>query len=316
MPETDERKKHETHDFVVEDIVGPARDASVLAARLPHELEEVVDAGEDVVHKDDRVEHLALGVAEFPQRGERGVADFGEVLDAVVEGAAGAEGRADDDAEADRAREGVKEAEERLGLVARAVLVDRDKNVLEPEDGRDLEHVGEEVGDDVERVVQVDGEEVLVAFVAGAEGLCPVARVRKDLFDLVLLVVGVAKEAPPRNLGDEGLEVPAEPLALAVLLVPDERLVALIDLSPVGLLSVPEAVAGVVAGQGREDLEHALALVEGRQRDEVAVDALPLRPGLDDACALPWHGGGLSSSVVGAGIGGQLGEGGGGGKED
>ena len=81
---------------------------------------------------------------------------------------------------------------------------------------------------------------------------------------------------------------------LAVLLVPDQRFVALVDLSPVGLLGVAEAVAGVVAGQGGQDLEDAFSLVERRERDEVAVDALALRPRLDDAGPFPWHCCGLS----------------------
>ena len=57
-----------THEVLVEHVVRGAGDARVVASALPDELEEVVDAGEDVVHEDDGVEHLALRVAELVER--------------------------------------------------------------------------------------------------------------------------------------------------------------------------------------------------------------------------------------------------------
>lgn len=137
----------------MEDVVGTASNASVLPPTLPDELEQVVHAGQHIVHEDDRVEELSLGVSELLQRRQCSITDLGEVLDAVVERSTGAEGGADDDAEADGAAEGVEDAQESLGLVGGSVLVDRDEDVVVAEDSRNFEHVGEEVWDNVEGVV-------------------------------------------------------------------------------------------------------------------------------------------------------------------
>jgi hypothetical protein len=72
-------------DLVMVHVVGGAGDAGIVVARLPYELEEVVNAGEDVVHEDDGVEELVFGVAQLVQRDKGGVADLGEVLDAMIE---------------------------------------------------------------------------------------------------------------------------------------------------------------------------------------------------------------------------------------
>lgn len=50
-------------------------------------------------------------------------------------------------------------------MVVGAILVDGDKDVVVAEDGSDAEESGKEVGDDVERIVEVDGKEILVLFV-------------------------------------------------------------------------------------------------------------------------------------------------------
>ncbi len=47
-------------------------------------------------------------------------------------------------------------------MVCRSVFVDGDKDVLVSQHRRDSEKGGKEVGDDIKRVVQVDGDKVLV----------------------------------------------------------------------------------------------------------------------------------------------------------
>ena len=96
------------------------------------------------------------------ERHERGVAHLGEVLDAVVERAARALRGPDGDPQAHASAERIEDAEESLGLVRRAVLVNRDVHVVVAEDSCNSEEGSEEIRDDVERVVEVDGEEVLV----------------------------------------------------------------------------------------------------------------------------------------------------------
>lgn len=249
----------------MEHVVCGAGEPRVLAAGLPDELEHVVDAGEDVVHEDDGVEELALGVAQLVQRDERGVAYFREIFDAVIERAARALRRADDDAHADGARERVEDAQERLGLVRRAVLVDGDEHVVVPEDGGDAEERGEDVGDDVERVVEVDGEEVLVL---GGGG-----KVAADHLHVRVLSVcewiPVLKERAVRRL------------------VADEGSVAAKGLLDVVWLGVSCALFGVVRREGREELEHAEALLNRGQRDRGPQVVLVWAERLG-RCALPW----------------------------
>jgi len=149
-------------NVVVVHVVSSASDAGVVDAALVYEFEDVVYAGEDVVHEDDGVEVLAVGVAELVEGDEGGVADLCEVFDTVVEGTPGTHGGADGDAHADAAGEGVEDAEKSFCLVCGTVFVDGDVDVVVTEDGCDAEEDGKEVGDDVEGVVKIDGEVVFV----------------------------------------------------------------------------------------------------------------------------------------------------------
>ena len=133
------RGREGTHELLVVHVVRGAGDARVVEPALVDELEQVVRAGQDVVHEDDRVKVLVLRVPQLVQRHERGVAHLGEVLDAVVERAARAHRRADCYAQAHRAAERVEDAQERLRLVRRPVLVDRHVHVMVPQDRCDAE---------------------------------------------------------------------------------------------------------------------------------------------------------------------------------
>lgn len=176
----------------MEHVIRRTSYACVVPPALPDQLQEIVHTGQDVVHEDDRVEVLVLRVPQVVQRHERGVPHLGEVLDTVVERAARAHRRLDLHAQADRPAQGVVDAEERLRLVRRAVLVYRHIHVLVAEDGGHPEERREQVRDDVERVVQVDREEVLVV-------VCDaVARGR----DVVALRAGAhAQSVEPRRPG-------------------------------------------------------------------------------------------------------------------
>ena len=86
--------KDRSADLIVKHVVGGAGDTGVLPTRLPDELEQVIDARQNVVHEDDGVEDFALGITELVERHKSGVADFGEIFNAVIERATGAVGRA------------------------------------------------------------------------------------------------------------------------------------------------------------------------------------------------------------------------------
>ena len=94
------------------------------------------------------------------------IANFSEVFDTVVECTTCALGCADSDSKSDGAGDCIKDAENGLCLVRGPVLVDGDKDVVVTEYGRDAEEDGEEVWDDIVRIVEVDGEKVFV-FSAG-----------------------------------------------------------------------------------------------------------------------------------------------------
>ena len=81
--------------FVVVHVVRGAGDPGVVSPALPDELEEVVHAGENVVHEDDRFKVLVFRVAEVVEGAEGRITYFGKVLDAVVERPASAHRRSD-----------------------------------------------------------------------------------------------------------------------------------------------------------------------------------------------------------------------------
>lgn len=143
-------------------VIRCASDTRILSSTLPDQLEQVVDTGQDIVHEDDRVKDFAVIVTEFVEGQHGGVSDFGKVFDTVVEQTTGTHGCSDDDPETDGPREGIENLQERLCLVVGTVFVDGDKDIVVSQDGGCPEERCKDIGDNVKRVVQVDGEKVLV----------------------------------------------------------------------------------------------------------------------------------------------------------
>ena len=115
---------------VVVHVVGGASDAGVVDATLVYEFEEVVYAGEDIVHEDDGVEVFAVRVTELVEGDEGGVADLCEVFYAVVEGTAGTHRGTDGDTHTDAAGEGVEYTKKGFCLICGTVFVDGDVDVV------------------------------------------------------------------------------------------------------------------------------------------------------------------------------------------
>lgn len=69
----------------MEHIIRRTSDARIIPSALPYKLQEVVHAGEDIVHEDDRIKVLVLRVPEVVQRHERSIAHLREILYPVVE---------------------------------------------------------------------------------------------------------------------------------------------------------------------------------------------------------------------------------------
>jgi len=93
---------------------------------------------------------------------KRSIANFSEILDTVVKRSTRALRCANGNPEADGSGERVEYAEKGLCLIGRTVLVNGDEDVVVTEESRDAEEGRKEVWDDVEGVVEVDGEEVFV----------------------------------------------------------------------------------------------------------------------------------------------------------
>jgi len=119
-----------TYQFFVVHIICRARNTGVIQTALVNEFEEVVHAGEDVVHKDYGIEILVLGVSLLVKGHKGSIANFSEILDTVVESSTRALRCADGDTKSDGAGECVENAEESFCLVSGAILVDGDKDVV------------------------------------------------------------------------------------------------------------------------------------------------------------------------------------------
>jgi len=143
-------------------VIRGASDASIIQTALENELEEIVDTRKNIVHEHDGIKVLVLCVSQLMERHKGSVSNLGEILDPVVERAACALRCAYGDSETNRASECVKNAEERLGLVRRAILVNGYVNVVVTQDGGNAKEGSKDVWNDVEGVVKVNGEEVLV----------------------------------------------------------------------------------------------------------------------------------------------------------
>lgn len=143
-------------------VIGSASDTSVLPSALPDEFKQIVHARQNVVHEDDRIKHLVLVVSQLVEGDHGGISDLCQVFDSVVECSSGPHRRPDNDTETDGSGQSVEYPQKGFGLIVRSILVDRNKDIVVSEDRGSSEQGSENVGDDVERVVQVDGEEVFM----------------------------------------------------------------------------------------------------------------------------------------------------------
>ena len=168
-------KEDGTHKLIVVHVICSAGNTSVIQTTLVDELEEVVDAWKDIVHEHYGIKVLVLSVSQLVEGYKGSVSNFGEILDAVVERTARALRCSDGNPQTNGASKSVKNTEERLCLVGRAILVDGHKNVVITKESRDAEESRKEVWNDVEGIVKVDSKEVLVL---SAREVAPMAVVR------------------------------------------------------------------------------------------------------------------------------------------
>ncbi len=81
--------EHGSGNFIVIHIIGGTGDPGVVPSALPDELEQVVDAGKNVVHENDGFKVFIFGIAEVVKGVKSGVSDFRKVLNSVIELPAG-----------------------------------------------------------------------------------------------------------------------------------------------------------------------------------------------------------------------------------
>lgn len=143
-------------------VVCSAGYTSVVQTALVNKFEDIINTREDVVHKHYGIKILVLGVSEFVKWYKGSISDFGKILDTVVERAPCALRGTDGNPEANRARERIEDAEKCFRLVGGTILVYRDKDVVVTKDGRDTKEGRKKVRNDIERIVKVDGKEILV----------------------------------------------------------------------------------------------------------------------------------------------------------
>ena len=72
-----------TYNFVMIHVIRGTCDTGVLSSGLPNQLENIIDARQDIVHENDSVKVFTLAVSEFVQGHHGGITDFGEVFDTV-----------------------------------------------------------------------------------------------------------------------------------------------------------------------------------------------------------------------------------------
>jgi len=82
--------------------------ARIIPSTLPDELKQIVYAWKDVIHEDDGVKVLVVGVTQLVQWIECLVADLCKILYAVVEGTPRTCRRSNSDTEAYAARQGIE----------------------------------------------------------------------------------------------------------------------------------------------------------------------------------------------------------------
>ena len=247
-------------------VIRRTSDPSVLPPALPDQLEHVVHAGQDVVHENHRIKDLALGIPQFMKGHHGRVSNLGQVFDTMVERSSGSHRGTDDDPHPHDPRQRVKDPEERLGLVVGPVLVDRDEDVVIPQNPGRPEHRREQVRNDVKRVVEVDGKEVLVLLGHQVPLLVFVPPVRAQRVRVSFIQVGslgVHQLGRMRVRYHSPASESEPPLAGVVRLVTDERFITLVHLLCVLLLRLSEAFLGMVRRERGDDLEHSVTLSEG-----------------------------------------------------
>lgn len=158
-------------------VVCGACDSCIVQSTLPDKFKEVIDAGQDIVHEDNRIEVFVFGISEFVERDERSVPHLREVFDTMVERTTSTHRHTDRHAETHRPTQRVENTQQGLRLISRAVLIYRDVHIVVPEDGSHPEERREKVWKNVERVVQVDSEEVLVV-------ICQSSPCRRQIVDV------------------------------------------------------------------------------------------------------------------------------------
>jgi hypothetical protein len=211
---------------------------------LPNEFKKVIQARQNVVHEYDAVECLILLLSKLEKGAEGGVPDLCKVLDAMIEGSTCTTTRPDDDPESDRTAQSIEDPEKSLGLIRGAVLINGHKYVLKAQHGGGTEEGGEEVRDDVERVVQVDGEEVFVS-------IC-ISRLAEG------------------GLGSGAFTTEGQPGRAGGHLVANEGRISVLDLLNIHRSSMSSAFFRVMRAQSREQVEHPSAFIHGWYWDRVA----------------------------------------------
>lgn len=234
----------------MEHVICGACNSGIVQTALVDEFEDVVHAGEDVVHENYGIEILVLGTSQLMEGNKCSIANFSEVLDTVVERTTCALGCADGDAKSDGAGDCVENAENGLCLIRGAVLVDGYKDVVVTEDSRDAEERREEVWDDIERIVEVDGKKVMVLF---AGKVAP------------MVVEGGLFLTRARERVETAETEVKEPGFGRRWVVTDEGCVSFASLVHVQRIEVSRALASVMRRHGAEEVQDAPALLERRR---------------------------------------------------
>lgn len=70
---------------IVIHIICGTRNACTIPPALPDQLEDVVNAKQDIVHEDYCIKELIVGVPKFVKRVQRLIPDLSQVFDTVIE---------------------------------------------------------------------------------------------------------------------------------------------------------------------------------------------------------------------------------------
>ena len=143
-------------------VVRSTSDPRILFPTLPDQLQHIIHTWQDIIHEHDRIEHLVFVIPQFVQRDHGGVTDFGEILYPMIELTSRTHTGPNDNSQADSSGESIEYLQEGFRLITRSILVYRHEDILVSENSSDAEERGKDIGNDVERIVKVDSEEVFV----------------------------------------------------------------------------------------------------------------------------------------------------------